>query len=80
MSGFSVHSSHMPCAECGASVAVDEREAHACDPGRLLEYRMFQLRDEVAGLEDGLRGYLDSPRGRFAQWLAERERRRPSSP
>ena len=29
-------------------------------PRRLLEYRMFQLRDEVAGFEDGLRGYLDS--------------------
>jgi len=75
MSGFFVESSHMPCAECGASVAAAEREAHACDPHRLLEYRLFQLRDEVAGLEDGLRGYLESPQGRFAQWLAERERR-----
>jgi hypothetical protein len=36
---------------------------------------MFQLREEVAGFEDGLRGYLDSAHGRFAQWLAERERR-----
>jgi len=75
MSGFFVESSHMPCAECGASVPVAERETHACDPQRLLAYRLFQLRDEVAGLEDGLRGYLDSPQGRFAQWLAERERR-----
>ncbi|HET6624251.1 MAG TPA: hypothetical protein VFG70_06935 [Gaiellaceae bacterium] len=75
MSGFFVESSHMPCAECGASVAAAEREAHACDPQRLLEYRLFHLRDEVAGLEEGLRGYLDSPHGRFAQWLAERERR-----
>ena len=75
MSGFFVESSHMPCAECGASVALAQRETHACDPQRLLEYRLFQLRDEVAGLEDDLRGYLDSPQGRFAQWLAERERR-----
>ena len=41
---------------------------------------MFQLRDEVAGLEDGLRGYLDSAHGRFAQWLAERERRQRDAP
>ena len=75
MSGFFVQSSHMPCAECGASVAVAERETHACDPRRLLEYRLFQLRHEVAGFEDGLRDYLDSPSGRFAQWLAERESR-----
>ena len=40
-----------------------------------LEYRLFQLRDEVARFDEGLRAYLDSPRGRFAQWLAERERR-----
>ena len=75
MSGFFVESSHMPCAECGASLAAAERATHACEPQRLLEYRLFQLRDDVAGLEEGLRGYLDSPEGRFAQWLAERERR-----
>jgi hypothetical protein len=75
MSGFFVQSSHMPCTECGASVAVAERELHECDPRRLLEYRMFQVREEAAGFEEGLRGYLDSPRGRFAQWLAERDRR-----
>jgi hypothetical protein len=38
---------------------------------------MFQLREEVAGFEERLRGYLDSPHGRFLQWLAEHERRRP---
>ncbi len=70
-------SRHMPCAECGASVVTSERDAHVCDPERHLEYRLFQLREEIAGFEDGLRGYLDSPRGRFAQWLAERERRPP---
>jgi hypothetical protein len=77
MSSAFAHSHHMPCAECGASLAASERGAHACDPERRLEYRLFQLRDEVAGFEDGLRGYLDSPQGRFDQWLAERDRRKP---
>lgn len=73
-------SQHMPCVECGASVASGERDLHACDPERRLEYRLFQLRSEVAGFDDGLAGYLESPQGRFAQWLAERERRHdPSS-
>ncbi|MDH4101933.1 MAG: hypothetical protein OEW52_00845 [Thermoleophilia bacterium] len=67
----------MPCAECGASLAMDERADHVCDPERRLEYRLLQLRDEVDGFEDGLCGYLDSPQGRFAQWLAERDRHRP---
>ena len=77
MSSAFAHSHYMPCAECGASLATDERAEHACDPERRLEYRLFQLRAEVAGFEDGLRGYLDSPQGRVAQWLAERDRRKP---
>ena len=72
-------SHHMPCDECGASVHVAETEAHECEPTRLLEYRLFQLRDEVAWLEAGLSDYLRSPQGRFAQWLAERDRRRRRS-
>ena len=72
-------SQHMPCAECGASVRVSERESHACDPERRLEFRLFQLREEVAGFDEGFSGYLDSPQGRFAQWLAERERRGDAS-
>ncbi len=71
MSGFFT-SQHMPCAECGASVRT--RERHTCDPERRLEYQLFQLRDEVVTFDQGLSGYLTSPEGRFAQWLAERDR------
>ena len=69
-------SQHMPCVECGASVDSNEREVHTCDPERRLEYRLFQLRSEVSSFDDNLTDYLESPQGRFAQWLAERERRR----
>lgn len=72
-------SQHMPCAECGASVRVSERAGHTCDPERRLEYRLFQLRDEVAGFDDGLEAFLTSPHGRFAQWLAERDRTQPGA-
>ena len=75
MSAFFAYSSHMPCTECGVSVAVVKREEHVCDPEHVLDYRMFQLRDEVASFEDRLREYLLSAQGRFAQRLAERERR-----
>jgi hypothetical protein len=75
MFGAFAHSNYMPCRECGASVAAADRETHACRPERLVQYQLFQLRDEIARFEDGFHGYLDSPHGRFAQWLAERERR-----
>jgi hypothetical protein len=74
MSAFFASSSHMPCTECGASVRADVRDQHVCDPDRKLDYLMFQLREEVASFDDVLREYLSSARGRFAQWVAERER------
>jgi hypothetical protein len=74
MSTSFAHSSHMPCPECGASVARGELDAHECDPERVLDFRMFQLRDEVAAFDGALGSYLDSAEGRFAQWLAERKR------
>ena len=74
MSTFFAHSSHMPCPDCGASVSAGERDEHVCDPGRLLDYRMLHLRDEVEAFDSELRGFLESPHGRFAQWCAERER------
>jgi hypothetical protein len=64
----------MPCPNCGASVPVGERSNHTCDPERRLDYLMFHCRDEISGFERSLREYLTSPHGRFAQWLAERQR------
>jgi hypothetical protein len=67
---------HMPCDECGESVARDERDGHVCDPERRLEYVLFQLRDEVGSFDGQLEAYLRSPHGRFDAWLAARERER----
>jgi hypothetical protein len=66
------------CPQCGGSVAVAEWDRHVCEPERLLDYQMFQRREELAGLEDEVRDYLSSPRGRFELWDAERRRRPPA--
>jgi hypothetical protein len=65
---------HMPCPDCGGSVQRSEEEAHVCDEERLLDYRLLGLREEVGHFEDELAGWLDTPRGRFARWLAEHDR------
>lgn len=72
----------MPCSECGASVAVAEEHEHICDGERLVDFAVFQLRDEVSGLGAEIENYLSSPHGRFEQWFADRERRqkRPERP
>jgi hypothetical protein len=73
MFGFP-QSRFMPCAECGESV---ERGAatHLCEPERLLEFRLFQLQEEIARFDEQLAAWLSTARGRFAAWIAERDRR-----
>ena len=75
---FSFFTEHefMPCAECGASLARDEREAHVCDERRRREYIAVQQLRELASFEHELASFLSTPAGRFAQYYAERDRRR----
>jgi hypothetical protein len=68
-------SPYMPCPECGASVERGEVGAHVCEGERLLDFRLFQLREEIAAFEAQLATWLASARGRFAAWDAERNRR-----
>jgi hypothetical protein len=70
---------HMPCSECGASVARGDEEAHRCEPERRLDYVMFELRAEVESFDHGLGAYLDSSHGRFEQWDAARRRAGPGT-
>jgi hypothetical protein len=65
----------MPCPECGASVARGQADAHTCEAERLLDFRLFQLRDEIAAFDAQLAHWLATARGRFAAWIAERDRR-----
>jgi hypothetical protein len=67
---------HMPCPECGASVRRGGEDDHVCEEERLLDYRIIQLREEIARFDDDLVGYLSSPRGKFEIWYAARERSR----
>ncbi len=67
---------HMPCPECGASVARSEASEHVCEREQWLDYQVFQQREELQGLSAELEAYLASTQGKFDLWYAERERRR----
>jgi hypothetical protein len=67
---------YMPCNNCGASVARSEAEGHVCEPERKLDFEVFQLREELEAFEAELGSFLETPRGRFEAWIAERDRRR----
>jgi hypothetical protein len=67
----------IPCEDCGASVVKSEYAAHVCDGEQRVEYQMTLRRDEIASVEDEIRTYFDSPKGRFEAWYAARQRKRP---
>ncbi len=66
---------HMPCPSCGASVAVGAPAgSHVCDDERRLQFRLAEQRPGVERFDDDFAAWLETPHGRFAQWLAERGR------
>jgi len=65
----------MPCDHCGASVERGAEAAHECDDARLLEYRVFRLRDEIESFDGEWTAWLQSPHGLFERYYAERTRR-----
>ena len=75
MFGSFPQSRYMPCTECGTSLDRTESGPHVCDRERVLDFCLFQLRDEIAAFDAQLAEWLSSARGRFAAWLAERDRR-----
>jgi hypothetical protein len=56
------------CPRCGAAVHRTERPSHICDAARMIA----QL--EIDAFDAELAAWLATPHGRFAAWVAERDR------
>ena len=74
MFGAYPESAFRPCPECGASLERTDLDQHVCDETRRLDFRLFQLRGEIAAFDVQLADWIATARGRFATWLAERDR------
>ena len=74
MFGAYPESRFTPCTECGASVDRAVSDDHVCDGERVLDFRLVQHRGEIAAFDAQLAAWLASARGRFAAWIAERDR------
>jgi hypothetical protein len=59
------------CPECGEALHRDELDEHSCDTERRF---VVAVRRELVAFEGELQTWLGTPQGRFAEWLAERER------
>lgn len=65
---------HMPCEECGVSVARAEAGEHVCERERWLDFQVLQHREEIDAFDEELGNYFASPEGQFEAWDAERRR------
>lgn len=66
---------YQPCPDCGASVPVgDDGEKHVCNAEQRLDFQVFELRPDIERFSDDFGDWLNTPEGKFRQWLAERER------
>jgi hypothetical protein len=64
---------HVPCGDCGASVARGEVTSHVCEEQRRLDFTVLQLGGS-GRLDEQFASYLETPRGRFEAWYAARRR------
>jgi hypothetical protein len=62
------------CEECGVAVAEAAIDEHVCEHERWVTYQAEKLRDGVERLETDITVFLESARGRFELWYAERSR------
>ena len=60
MFGISPESRFTPCVECGAWVPHGTTEEHVCDGERVLDFRIFQLRGEIAAFDAQLAAWLST--------------------
>ncbi|HEX2496890.1 MAG TPA: hypothetical protein VHK46_08650 [Gaiellaceae bacterium] len=54
-------------------------DEHVCDESRALDFRLSQLRSEIDAFDEQLGAWLKTARGRFATWVAARDRQAGSS-
>ncbi len=63
-----LRSTSTACPRCGAAVHREERPSHICDAAQLIAHL------EIDAFDAELGQWLATPHGRFAAWLAERDR------
>lgn len=66
---------YLPCNECGALLSSEQRSRHVCSPEDSAIHLVTKARVQLTVLEDELARFLATSEGKFALFLAERQRR-----
>jgi hypothetical protein len=63
------------CAGCGLILQRCQLDGHECEREKWIAHQVACARPEIEGIDLELASYLESARGRFDLWYAERARR-----
>jgi hypothetical protein len=66
------------CPGCGGEVPTRELRLHVCDWNQWLDHQVDLRSNELERFERELGAHLESAKGRFELWYAERQRLRPA--
>jgi hypothetical protein len=65
---------YLPCSECGALLSSEQRRRHVCSADDAAVHQVTKARVQLTLLEDELARFLETAQGRFALYLARRQR------
>jgi hypothetical protein len=66
----------MTCSDCGENVPWAQTGEHECDQERWISFQVTRARAEIEHFDQELARYLETARGKFELWYAERTRLR----
>lgn len=65
---------YLPCRECGLLLSSEQRPCHVCDPEDSVAYQVTKVRVQLTAFESEVARFLETSAGKFAVYLAERQR------
>jgi hypothetical protein len=65
---------YLPCRECGVSLSSEQRSRHVCRPEDSVIHQVTRARVQLAVFENEVADFLETPEGKFALFLAGRQR------
>jgi hypothetical protein len=71
---FGMSFGYSTCPECDEHVPYGRTAEHECDRERWLSFQVTRARSDIESIDQELARYLNTARGRFELWYAERAR------
>jgi RNA polymerase subunit RPABC4/transcription elongation factor Spt4 len=66
---------YLPCRECGLLLSSEQRPCHVCNPEDSVAHQVTKVRVQLTAFESEVARFLETSAGKFAVFLAERQRR-----